>query len=62
MKYITFVQIIIFIIAAFGITGSLETDSITVLQFITRELILWTTIGLLQIIKLAVSTRNTHSR
>ncbi|MDF2804412.1 MAG: hypothetical protein K0S61_4317 [Anaerocolumna sp.] len=54
-------QIILFIVAC-GQVGSLQTDYITISQFYTREVILLGCIGILQLIKEAVSTRNTHSR
>lgn len=61
MKYITAIQVILFFISYFQ-AGSLDIDKITVKQFAIIEIALWSIMGVLQIIKLAVSTRNTHSR
>jgi hypothetical protein len=54
-------QFILFF-AMYGQVGDLQTDFITISQFYTREVILLVCMGILQLIKEAVSTRNTHSR
>ncbi|BCK01638.1 hypothetical protein bsdcttw_46780 [Anaerocolumna chitinilytica] len=46
----------------YGQVDSLYFDKITISQFFTYEIVLLITICILQLIKEAVSTRNTHSR
>lgn len=55
------IQLLLFC-AACGQVGNLQTDFITMSEFYTREVILLVCMGILQLIKEAVSTRNTHSR
>lgn len=47
---------------AVGQAGRFNVDYITFNQFWSRIIITFIVYGILQIIKLAVSTRNTHSR
>lgn len=58
---LTLIQIILFF-AMYGQVGSLQTDVISISQFYTYEIVLIVFLCILQLIKEAVSTRNTHSR
>jgi hypothetical protein len=58
---LTLIQIFLFFDAC-GQVGSLETNVITISQFYIIEAVILVCMGILQLIKEAVSTRNTHSR
>jgi hypothetical protein len=55
------IQLLLAVIFA-GQFNSLEVDLLTPKEFLIREIVILLVIVVLQIIKLAVSTRNTHSR
>lgn len=57
---LTLIQIFLFFYAC-GQVGSLETNVITISQFYIIEAVILVCMGILQLIKEAVSTRNTHS-
>lgn len=58
---LTLIQIAIFCLMC-GKVGDLEVNIITMSQFFTYEIVLTICLCILQLIKEAVSTRNTHSR